>query len=125
EVGDCWDRTWIRIQECKESIKIVEQCLVRLTTDLNRTPDFDPHKMVPKKIRTQAQDCYTRAENPRGELGFFFRTTDKGDKPLRCKARSSSFANLSVVPSIAKGQLLSDFIAIIGSIDVVVGEIDR
>ncbi|OJW71797.1 MAG: NADH dehydrogenase [Candidatus Amoebophilus sp. 36-38] len=125
QLGDCWDRTWVRVQECKESIKIAEQCLERLTTDLKRTPDFDPQKMVPKKIRTHAQDLYTRAENPRGELGFFFRATDHGDKPFRCKARSSSFANLSVVPSIAKGQPLADLIAIIGSIDIVLGEIDR
>lgn len=124
-VGDCWDRTWVRIQECKESIKIIEQCLKRLTTDLKRTPDFDPQKMVPKKVRTQAQDCYARAENPRGELGFFFRATDNGDKPFRCKARSSSFANLSVVPTIAKGHTLADLIAILGSIDIVLGEIDR
>jgi NADH-quinone oxidoreductase subunit D len=124
-VGDCWDRTWVRAQECKESIKIIEQCLARLTTDLKRTPDFDPQKMVPKKVRTKAQDCYVRAENPRGELGFFFRASDNGDKPIRCKARSSSFSNLSVVSSIAKGQLLADLIAIIGSIDIVLGEIDR
>lgn len=124
-VGDCWNRTWVRFQECKESIKIIEQCLARLTTDLKRTPDFDPHKMVPKKVRTKAQDCYIRAENPRGELGFFFRASNNGDKPIRCKARSSSFSNLSVIPSIAKGQVLADLIAIIGSIDIVLGEIDR
>jgi len=124
-VGDCWDRTWVRFQECKESIKIIDQCLVRLTSDLKRTADFNPQKMVPKKVRTKPQDCYARAENPRGELGFFFRASDNGNKPIRCKARSSSFSNLSVISSIAKGQVLADLIAIIGSIDIVLGEIDR
>ena len=124
-IGDCWDRTWVRIQECRESIKIIEQCLTRLTGDLKRSPDFDPHKLVPKKIRTPAQDCYVRAENPRGELGFFFRAEEGSDQPVRCKARSSSLANLSVVPVLAKGHLLADLIAIVGSVDLVVGEIDR
>ena len=124
-VGDCWDRTWVRMQECKESIKIIEQCLVRLQQDLRRTPDFNPQKMVPKKIRTPAQDCYVRAENPRGELGFFFRTAERSDQPLRCKARSSSFANLSVIANLAKEKPLADLIAIIGSIDLVLGEVDR
>lgn len=125
QVGDCWDRNWVRLQECKESIKIIEQCLERLTTDCKRSSDFDPHQMVPKKVRVQAQDCYTRAENPRGELGFFFRAAAHSDIPLRCKARSASFANLAVLPLLAKGRPLADLVAILGSIDIVVGEIDR
>jgi NADH-quinone oxidoreductase subunit D len=124
-LGDCWDRTWVRLQECHESIKIIRQCLVKLQGDLRRTPDFDPQKTVPKKIRTPAQDCYVRGENPRGELGFFFRTAEGSDQPLRCKARSSSFSNLSVIPALAKGQLLADLIAIVGSVDLVLGEVDR
>ncbi|MCG8340381.1 MAG: NADH-quinone oxidoreductase subunit D [Cytophagales bacterium] len=124
-VGDCWDRTWVRMQECKESVKIIKQCLIRLQGDLKRTRDFDPQQVVPKKIRPKAQDCYSRAENPRGELGYFFRADGKSDIPFRCKARSSCFVNLSVVPVIAKGHLLADLIAIIGSVDVVLGEVDR
>lgn len=125
QVGDCWDRNWVRLQECKESIKIIEQCLKRLATDYKRTPEFDPRQMVPKKVRLQAQDCYTRAENPRGELGFFFRASEHNDIPFRCKARSASFSNLTVLPLLAKGRPLADLIAILGSIDIVVGEIDR
>lgn len=125
QVGDCWDRTWIRMQECKISIQIIKQCLNRLSSDLKRTASFDPQQMVPKRVRTKAQDLYVRAENPRGELGFFFRATERGVRPLRCKARTPSFANLSVLPAIAKGHLLSDLIAIVGSIDIVLGEIDR
>ncbi|HYG02948.1 MAG TPA: NADH-quinone oxidoreductase subunit D [Chryseosolibacter sp.] len=124
-VGDCWDRTWVRMQEIHESIKICEQALARLTTDHQRTRDFDPQALVPKKIRPKAQDFYIRGETPKGELGFFFRADGKSDIPFRCKCRSCSFVNLSVLPEISKGILVADLIAIIGTIDVVMGEVDR
>lgn len=124
-VGDCWDRTWVRMQEIHESVKIIEQCLERLQKEHKRTTEFDPQTMVPKKIRPQAQDFYVRAENPKGELGFFFRADGKSDIPFRCKARACSFSNLSVLPEISRGVLVADLIAIIGSIDVVMGEVDR
>ncbi|MDQ2658627.1 MAG: NADH-quinone oxidoreductase subunit D [Bacteroidota bacterium] len=124
-VGDCWDRTWVRMQEIRESIGIAEQCLERLTSDHRRTRDFDPQAMVPKKIRPKAQDFYIRGESPKGELGFFFRADGRSDVPFRCKCRSCSFVNLSVLGEISKGILIADLIAIIGSIDVVMGEVDR
>jgi NADH-quinone oxidoreductase subunit D len=123
--GDCWDRTWVRMQECKESVKIIDQCLEKLTSDHKRTRDFNPRELVPKKIRPKAQDFYVRAENPKGELGYFFRTDGRSDIPVRCKARACSFSNLSVLPEISKGVMIADLIAIIGSIDFVLGEIDR
>lgn len=124
-VGDCWDRTWVRMQEVYESVKIIEQCLEKLTKEHTRTKEFDPQALVPKKIRPKAQDFYIRAENPKGELGFFFRTDGRNDVPVRCKARGPSFVNLSVLPEITKGVLLADLIAIVGSLDVVMGEVDR
>jgi len=124
-VGDCWDRTWVRLQEMHQSLKIVEQCLDKLNTDHKRTRDFDPQALVPKKIRPAAQDFYVRGEIPKGELGFFFRADGKSDVPFRCKCRSCSFVNLSVLPEIAKGILVADLIAILGTIDVVMGEVDR
>ena len=124
-VGDCWDRTWVRVKECYESIKIIQQCLDRLTTDHKRTREFDPRIAVPKKIRPKAQDLYVRAENPKGELGFFFRADGKSDIPFRCKARGCSFVNLSIINELARGGLVADLIAIIGSIDIVLGEVDR
>lgn len=123
--GDCWDRAWVRIREMEESLKIIRQCLSRLTGDQVRTTEFDPQAMVPKKIRPKAQDCYVRAESPKGELGFFFRADGKSDVPFRCKARSGCFANLSVLPEISRGVLIADLIAIVGSIDIVMGEVDR
>lgn len=124
-VGDCWDRTWVRFRECEESIKIIDQCLIRLTTDLKRDREFDPREMVPKKIRPKAQDLYVRAENPKGELGYFFRADGRADHAIRCKSRGCSFVNLSVLPEISKGYMLADLIAIVGSIDFVMGEVDR
>lgn len=125
QLGDCWDRTWVRVRECYESIRIIEQSLERLTGDLKRTRDFDPREMVPKKIRPKAQDLYVRAENPKGETGFFFRADGRSDIPFRCKARGASFTNLSIINELAKGSLIADLIAIFGSIDIVLGEVDR
>ena len=124
-VGDCWDRTYVRMQECHESLKIIDQCLTKLTRELKRDKDFNPRALVPKKIRPKAGDYYVRAENPKGELGFFFRTDGRSDIPVRCKARGCSFVNLSVLPEISKGVMISDLIAIVGSLDLVLGEVDR
>lgn len=125
ELGDCWDRTWVRVKECYESIKIIEQCLDRLKGEHQRTKSFDPRAVVPKKIRPKAQDLYVRAENPKGETGFYFRADGRSDVPFRCKARGASFINLSVINELAKGGLIADLIAVIGSIDIVLGEVDR
>lgn len=125
QVGDCWDRNWVRYQECLESVKIIEQCVQKLLGEHKRTTDFDPRKLVPKKIRPKAQDFYIRAENPKGELGFFFRADGRSDQPIRCKARGPSFSNLSVLPEISKGCMLSDLFAIVGSMDLLMGEVDR
>ncbi|GAB3923763.1 NADH-quinone oxidoreductase subunit D [Larkinella terrae] len=123
--GDCWDRNYVRVLECWESVKIAEQCLTQLTGDLKRTRDFDPQAMAPKKIRPKAQEFYVRGEIPKGELGFFFRADGRADIPFRCRARSCSYHNLSVISEISKGAMIADLVAIIGSIDVVMGEVDR
>lgn len=124
-LGDCWDRNNVRMQECFESVKIIDQCIEQLLGDHKRTPEFDPQALVPKKIIPKQQDFYIRGENPRGELGFFFRTTDKRDVPYRVKCRSGCFSNLSVLPEISKGTMLADLIAIMGSLDFMLGEVDR
>ncbi|MCU0444180.1 MAG: NADH-quinone oxidoreductase subunit D [Microscillaceae bacterium] len=124
-LGDCWDRTWVRLLECFESVKIIEQCVKKLQNDHKRTRDFDPQALIPKKIRPQTMDFYVRAENPKGELGFFFRTDGRNDVPVRCKARSCCFVNLSVLPEISRGVMIADLVAIVGSLDLVMGEVDR
>ena len=124
-VGNCWDGTYVRMRECHESLKIIDQCLVKLTNELKRDKNFNPRALVPKKIRPKAGDYYVRSENPKGELGFFFRTDGRSDIPVRCKARGCSFVNLSVLPEISRGVMISDLIAIVGSLDLVLGEVDR
>ncbi len=124
-VGDCWDRFKVRIDEVGESLKMIEQCVERLQKELKRTPDFDPRGKLPRKIIPKAQDYYMRAENPKGELGFYFIADGKTEIPKRIKARGPSFNNLSVLPAISKGVMIADLVAIIGSIDIVLGEVDR
>ncbi len=124
-LGDCWDRFKVRVEEVEESLRIIDQCLDRLEKDHARSETFDPRAFCPPKVRPKAQEFYVRAENPRGELGFFFMADGKSDKPFRCKARGPSFCNLSVLPEISRGVLIADLVAIIGSIDIVLGEVDR
>lgn len=124
-VGDCWDRFKVRIDEIGESLKMIEQCIQRLTKELKRSPDFDPRGKLPRKIIPKEQDYYMRAENPKGELGFYYQADGKTEIPKRIKARGPSFNNLSVLPAISKGVMIADLVAIIGSIDIVLGELDR
>ncbi len=124
-VGDCWDRFKVRIDEIGESLKMIEQCVERLQKELKRSPDFDPRGKLPRKIIPKAQDYYVRGENPKGELGFYFIADGKTEIPKRIKARGPSFNNLSVLPAISKGVMIADLVAIIGSIDIVLGELDR
>ncbi|MGF1532069.1 MAG: NADH-quinone oxidoreductase subunit D [Bernardetiaceae bacterium] len=123
--GDCWDRVYVRVRECYESLRIVEQCAERLLKAHPRTRDFDPQAAVPRRVKPAEMDFYFRGENPKGELGFFFRTTGKKDIPWRVKVRAPSFCNLSVLPEISRGCLLADLVAIVGSLDIVLGEVDR
>jgi len=123
--GDCWDRYKVRADEVAESIRIIEQCLERLQKELKREPSFDPREKLPKKIIPKEQDFYIRAENPRGELGYYFISDGKTEIPKRVKARAPSFNNLSVLPEITRGVLIADLVAILGSVDIVLGEVDR
>lgn len=124
-LGDCWDRFDVRMQEVKESLHIITQCITRLQTDLKRSPDFDPRQFVPKKIRIKQTEHYVRGESPKGSLGFYFLGDEKSDIPKRCKVRSPCFSNLSVLPEISRGVLIADLVAIVGSLDLVMGEVDK
>ena len=116
-VGDVWDRNMVRQREMWESLRIIEQALASL-------PEGDVQKAIPKRIRPVPGDAYGRIEAPRGELGFYIVAEDSVT-PYRIKARSPAFVNLSVINEIAKGAMLADLVAIIGSIDIVLGEVDR
>ena len=123
--GDCWDRAWVRMQECYESLRIIRQCLDALTGPHARTPAYDPQAFVPKKIRPEAQQTYFSAETPRGDLGFLIATDGRSDIPLRCHPRSGCFSNLALLPEISRGHLIADLVAVIGSLDLVLDEVDK
>lgn len=116
-LGDCWDRYWVRMQEMRESVKIIRQALAQI-------PEGDVHAALPRKVRTKPGEVYFRGETPRGELGFHL-ISDGSDIPVRLKCRSPAFVNLSLLPEISKGAMIADAVAIVGSIDIVLGEVDR
>ena len=87
-------------------------------------PEGDVHGAMPKKIRPEAGEVYGRYESARGDVGFYIISNGK-NVPLRVKMRSPAFSNLSVLSEIAEGWMISDVIAILGSLDIVLGEIDR
>ena len=116
-VGDCWDRYWVRMVEMEESIKIIRQAMASL-------PDGDVHAAMPKKIRPAKGNVYSRYESARGDVGIYIQSNGK-NVPLRLKMRSPAFCNLSVLGEIGEGWMISDVITILGSLDIVLGEIDR
>jgi len=120
-VGDCWDRYMVRVLEMEESLKIIEQALDQLPP---ASEEQDVRKEVPRRIRPDEGEVYVRTETPRGELGYYL-ISDNTSTPFRVKARTPSFVNLSVLPAISRGAMLADLVAIVGSIDIVLGEVDR
>ncbi len=116
-VGDCWDRYMVRVREMEQSVNIIEQALDQIV-------DGDVASAIPKRIRPPVGDVYVRSESPRGEIGFYV-VSDGSATPYRLKARSPAFVNLSVTPEICRGYMIADVVAIAGSIDIVLGEVDR
>lgn len=115
--GDCWDRFWVRIQEMRESCKIIEQALEALSPG-------ETMGKLPKIYRVPPGEGYGHLEAPRGDLGFYL-VSDGTPSPYRMHIRSPSFINLQALQFMLKGQKISDVIAILGSIDIVLGEVDR
>ena len=116
--GDCWDRYYLRVQECYESLRIIEQALAQLpeggvTSSLGR-----------RLIRPPAGEVYVRAENPRGEIGVYL-ISDGTDRPYRLKVRPPSFCNLSAIRHMLIDTWVADSVVILGSLDIVMGEVDR
>jgi NADH-quinone oxidoreductase subunit D len=117
ENGDCFDRYWVRLQEIREAAGIVRQAVTTL-------PSGDLQAKVPRIIKVPRGEVYVRAENPKGEMGYHI-VSEGGRGPYRLKIRSASFSNISVLPWLLKGQLVPDIIAILGSLDFVLGDVDR
>lgn len=115
--GDCYDRWWCRLQEIRESAKMIQQAI-------DQVPEGPIQAKVPKVIKVPKGETYVRAENPKGEMGYYL-VTDGGNGPYRVKIRSASFSNLSILPWALEGALIPDIIAIMGSLDFVLGDVDR
>lgn len=154
-IGDCWHRFYVRMREVVESIKIIEQAIERYkplqaeTLEVLRAYDAIKKTLTPAELKAEDAklndilktrlghriepprtitpgECYVETECPRGQMGFYVvGRPNKENVPLRVRARSSSFCNLSIANEVCKGCLIADIPAIIGSTDIVMGEIDR
>jgi len=120
-VGSCFDRNWVRALEMAESAKILHQAMDRLEK-IERT---DVREKVPKRIKPARSEVYARSEAPRGQLGYYVVADGTSINPYRVKVKSPCFTAMSVFHELARGMYLADIIALIGSLDVVLGEIDR
>lgn len=118
QVGDCYNRYIVRMNEVIESIKIIRQVLAKLE------PGSVMGK-VPKIIKLPKGEVYMKHECPRGELGIHLVSEDGGKTPYRLKVKSPCFTHISMIPRVAPGQMIADFVATVGSTDIVLGEVDR
>jgi NADH-quinone oxidoreductase subunit D len=141
-VGDCYDRYLVRMEEMRQSVRIIQQCLDKLPDGPINVPDgkvvLPPKEkvltsmeelihqfiLVTQGINAPPGEVYFGAENPKGELGFYINSRG-GGTPYRLKIRAPSFVNLSILPKLLPGHMMSDTVAVLGSLDFVMGECDR
>ena len=121
-LGDCWDRYIVRMKEMIESCKILRQAMKMIPPP----GDGDGRYRVKlsRNFKPDPGEVYVEMENPRGVLGFYLESQG-GPIPYRCKARAATFCNLSVLNEMCRDVLLADVPAIVGSIDIVMGQVDR
>jgi len=118
-VGDCWDRFYVRVEECKESGKILQQALVKI----DEHPEDDIVGKLPKKLKPEGE-AYARVESARGDMGCY--VIGKGaEEPYRARFRTGSFNAMGIIEAKSPGLFLADLVALIASFDVVAPEIDR
>jgi len=140
--GDCLSRYFVRVDETRESVKIIRQILDKMPQ--GEVMANNPKRVLPKKteiyskmeelihdfmivnfgINPPVGEIYSAVENPKGELGFYLVSNGEGH-PWKCKIRSPSMVNLQALPMLVKGHMVSDIVAIIGSLDPVMGEADK
>ena len=142
--GDCYDRYLVRMEEMRQSVRIMKQCCEGLSTEIGPV-SVENHKMVPPKraemkssmealihhfklytegYHVPAGEVYAAVEAPKGEFGVYL-VSDGSNVPYRCKIRAPSFAHLQAMDFLSRGHMVADVAAIIGSLDIVFGEIDR
>jgi NADH-quinone oxidoreductase subunit D len=140
--GDCYSRYLVRVEELRQSIKIIKQCLAEMPSGpvLTENPRVGPPKRGEMKHSMEALinhfklytegfhvpegETYTAVEAPKGEFGVYL-VADGTNKPYRCKIRAPGYAHLQAMDHVSKGHMLADSVAILGSFDIVFGEIDR
>ena len=140
--GDCYDRYLCRIEEMRESIDIINQCLVKLpkgpvkTQDAKVTPPpkkelknsmealIHHFKLFTEGYRVNKDEIYTAVEAPKGEFGVYL-ISDGSNKPYKCKIKAPGFSHLQAMNYLIKGHMLADVPAVLGSMDIVFGEVDR
>ena len=115
--GDSFDRYVVRLEEIRQSANIVLQAI-------DKVPAGPLQSKVPRILKVPAGQAYVRNENPKGEFGYYI-VSEGGKMPYRMKIRSTSFSNLSILPWVLQGQLVPDLVAIMGSLDFVLGDVDR
>ena len=123
-VGDVYDRYYVRILEMRESLKILEQALKEIPGGPAISPKGLALVKAPRTFRPQKGEAYGRLEAPKGELGFYL-VSDGTPQPYRYHIRAPSFVNLTVLEDMCLGHKVADVIIILGSIDIVMGEVDR
>ncbi|MDA9491490.1 NADH-quinone oxidoreductase subunit D [Bradyrhizobium sp. CCBAU 11361] len=144
--GDCYDRYLIRMEEMRQSVRIMKQCIQKLNAPEGRGPVVvEDNKVAPPRrgemkrsmealihhfklytegVRVPAGEVYAAVEAPKGEFGVYL-VADGTNKPYKCKIRAPGFAHLQAMDHICRGHLLADVSAILGSLDIVFGEVDR
>ena len=140
--GDCFDRYLCRIEEMRESVKIIEQCISKMPKgavksidgkisppsreDLKDSMEALIHhfKLFTEGFRVPAGNVYTAVEAPKGEFGVYL-ISDGSNKPYRCKIRAPGFSHLQAMDYLIRGHMLADVPAVLGSLDIVFGEVDR
>jgi len=140
--GDCYDRYLVRVAEMRESVKIIRQCVEKMPggpvkvddrkiappprAEMKRSMEALIHhfKLYTEGYHVPAGETYTVVEAPKGEFGVFL-IADGSNRPYRCKIRAPAFAHLQAMNYLSRGHMLADAVAIIGSLDIVFGEIDR
>ena len=140
--GDCYDRYISRIEEMRESVKIINQCLSRMPKGPIKSPDgkitpppkkeikesmealIHHFKLFTEGFRVDEDEIYTAVEAPKGEFGVYL-VSNGTNKPYKCKIRAPGFSHLQAMDYLIKGHMLADVPAVLGSLDIVFGEIDR
>ena len=118
ENGDTYDRYLVRLEEIRQSVRILRQAV-------QGVPEGPIMAKVPRLIKPPAGETYHANESPKGEIGFFIASDGKSTSPYRMRVRPPSFCNLQALPRLVRGHLVADVIAVIGTIDIVLGEVDR